>query len=329
MPTPNGPVKHLGQFTELRRDDEGRILPSAMAPAHEAFQQLCEANSTWFHQQDTRGSSPAAGTSRESPSRFARLASPPAQPCVGAAAKNSRLPPASEPVTVFQSRTLPKLSLFELGFALNKSSQCGGDALMVALVLMWRYCVSSSTRPTAHMMHRLYVACLQVGMKAHSDVYYRNDAFARIAGVSLAEMNRLEEAVVHGLNWQLIVQPHEVVALVVERAPSVEKLKTFLRCDTPCIRKNALSLEEMDSDYCGLMTLTRVTSSRGDSVTPSAAGLSTSHLGVRFGGSGGLAYSIDSHDGSYAASPQSTAASSSSIIQSASMMRGASSVPLP
>jgi hypothetical protein len=60
---------------------------------------------------------------------------------------------------------------------------------------------SPTSDGTAHMMHRLYVACLQVGMKAHSDVYYRNDAFARIAGVSLAEMNRLEEAVVHGLNW--------------------------------------------------------------------------------------------------------------------------------
>jgi hypothetical protein len=119
-----------------------------------------------------------------------------------------------ETVTVFHSKILPKMSLIEMGCALKRSARAGEEALLVTLALMTCYCATTATKPTAHMMHRLYVACLQVGMKAHSDIYFRNDAFAKLAGISYLEMNRLEAEVIRGLHWSVQVTREQIDELV-------------------------------------------------------------------------------------------------------------------
>jgi hypothetical protein len=91
------------------------------------------------------------------------------------------------------------------------------EAALVALILMLRYCATTRIKPTALMMHRLYVACLQVGMKAHFDNCLRNNALATLAGISNQEMNSLEAEVVHGLRWSLQVTREQIDQL--DRCP--------------------------------------------------------------------------------------------------------------
>jgi len=158
--------------------------------AHDVFQQLCEENTAWFLQQRPESSPSCARQADEVPS--------------------------AEALTMFHSRTVPKLSLFQLGCALRRMVKCTDEALLVALVLMCRYCEATETVPTAHLMHRLYVASLQVGIKAHSDRYMRNDAFARFAGVTHQELNRLEVELLHGLRWKAQVTLPEIERLLLD-----------------------------------------------------------------------------------------------------------------
>jgi hypothetical protein len=153
--------------------------------AHNAFQWRCEQNTAWYTVQLEDA-------------------------CLASASGLPTEAPANEPLTVFHSKFLPNLSLFELSTALGRASKCGSEELLIALVLMCRYVATTRTRVTAHMMHRLYVVCLQMAMKAHSDVYYRNDAFARLAGITFLELNRLEAALITALNWSLQVTREEI-----------------------------------------------------------------------------------------------------------------------
>jgi hypothetical protein len=124
--------------------------------------------------------------------------------------------PVSEPVTYFHSRTVPDLTLYQLGAALDEAFLCGDEALLVALVLVDRYCGRASVKPTTHMMHRLYVTCLQVGIKAHCDSFLKNATFADLAGVALSELNCCESALLRGLDWRALVTSEECVAFVRE-----------------------------------------------------------------------------------------------------------------
>jgi hypothetical protein len=110
----------------------------------------------------------------------------------------------NEPVTVFHTREHIEMSLSDIGTAMQRVTRCEFEALDAALVLCCRY--STCTVPvTRHMMHRLYVAALHVVLKAHSDEFLTNRAYAQGAGVTTKELARLERAVIHGVKWRCTV----------------------------------------------------------------------------------------------------------------------------
>jgi hypothetical protein len=201
------------------------FMPRMLLNPHEVLQQLCQRNSEEYAHAALESSSSdesACGTpngnqptaaeacisppsTSATPSRFARLPVP----------KTVTLSsvPLNEPVTVFHSRTLPTLSLFELGCEINRRTQCGEECLVIALVLMRRYCDKAKVQPTAHMMHRLYITCLHVGMKAHSDEFFTNSAFARVVGIEARELVVLERELVTTLAWKLQVTQEQIAAI--------------------------------------------------------------------------------------------------------------------
>lgn len=131
---------------------------------------------------------------------------------------NGRAPEA-EPVTAFHSKQVPPLSVLQLARVMQQSTRCDDEFLMMAAVLLVRYCSTSATPPTLHMVHRLYVTCLHVAIKTHSDGYFRNDTFAMLAGVAPAEMNALEAELMRGLQWRCLVTSMDVLPLAAEPVP--------------------------------------------------------------------------------------------------------------
>jgi hypothetical protein len=112
-----------------------------------------------------------------------------------------------EPVTVFHSKNVPEVSLLELAKIFQRNCKCSVDALVIAFVLMARYELVSGQAITAHTMHRLFVGAYQVGLKLHSDFFYSNKYIASVMGIQTWEMNRLEEGLLHAIDWYASVSP--------------------------------------------------------------------------------------------------------------------------
>lgn len=124
-----------------------------------------------------------------------------------------------EPVTLFHSANVPGISLVALHDALRKGATRIASAIgLIALALFHRYAATTRVYVTAHMMHRLYVACVLVAAKAHCDSYPHNSRVARVSGVQLAELNRLETALLLAVEWRAIVQQPDIDALAADLA---------------------------------------------------------------------------------------------------------------
>lgn len=148
---------------------------------------------------------------------------PPASPVADAAQQRA---PAAEPVTHFSSVFVPALSLLELGAAMQRTTACSDEDLLMTLALIARYSRTANVPVTRHMMHRLYVACLHQIIKTHRDRYPRNDTFAICAGISLAEMNALEIALLDALQWRCLITADDVMPMLTKPRDVLAALPT-------------------------------------------------------------------------------------------------------
>ena len=53
-------------------------------------------------------------------------------------------------------------------------------------------CTTSGIILNPHNIHRIILGCLLLAIKYNEDLYYTNEEYAKIGGVSLEELNHLE-----------------------------------------------------------------------------------------------------------------------------------------
>ena len=53
-------------------------------------------------------------------------------------------------------------------------------------------CITSGIILNPHNIHRLILGCLILAIKYNEDIYFNNEYYAKVGGVSLKEMNTLE-----------------------------------------------------------------------------------------------------------------------------------------
>ena len=164
----------------------------------DAFEQRCRA--------ETRACYAASGNAAE-----ARLA----------ATNQADKVPSAETLTFFHSRVLPGASLRSLAASIVRAGVAVDvTTVSMATALMVRYCNRQAQPVTAHMMHRLFVACILAAAKAHQDKFPCNKLLGKAVGINLSEMNRLEIALTTALDWKFIVTQqdlNEAMAALVPR----------------------------------------------------------------------------------------------------------------
>jgi hypothetical protein len=118
-----------------------------------------------------------------------------------------------EAITVFHSKVVLGMSLYELARVMYTSARINADCLVTGFLYLARYEVLSHTLVTTHMMHRLYVACVQIAAKFSADYFYTNAKFATIMGISVKEMNRMELALMRTFDWYAGISPAAFTAI--------------------------------------------------------------------------------------------------------------------
>lgn len=129
---------------------------------------------------------------------------------VEATSATTETPPSTKRVTHFHSVRVPSMSIKDYLNRIHKYFFCSDECYVMGLVYIDRIGkIDPSLTVCELTVHRLLVLTVMVAAKFHDDVYYSNAYYAKVAGLSLKEVNALEAKLVKMLDWKVFVDPEE------------------------------------------------------------------------------------------------------------------------
>ena len=75
---------------------------------------------------------------------------------------------------------------------IKKYTKIEKSTLIIILIYADRICTTSGIILNPHNIHRIILGCLLLAVKYNEDLYFSNEQYAKIGGVSLKELNELE-----------------------------------------------------------------------------------------------------------------------------------------
>lgn len=110
-----------------------------------------------------------------------------------------------EVVTIFHSSKSPSLSIRQFIERIFKYSSCSPSCFVVAYIYLDRFLQRINGCLTRLNVHRLLITSFLVAAKFVEDECYNNAYYAKIGGISVAEMNKLEMNFLFTLEFKLHV----------------------------------------------------------------------------------------------------------------------------
>eukprot|EP00826_Nyctotherus_ovalis_P021014 TRINITY_DN166_c0_g2_i1.p1 TRINITY_DN166_c0_g2~~TRINITY_DN166_c0_g2_i1.p1 ORF type:complete len:218 (-),score=55.88 TRINITY_DN166_c0_g2_i1:72-725(-) len=111
-------------------------------------------------------------------------------------------------ITCFDSISAPSITLRDYAARIRHYSNCSDSCCILAFIYIDRILQKNPTMILKrNNVHRLFLAAVVVAVKYGHDEYYDNRVYSRIGGISLAELNFLELALISLLKYELYVDP--------------------------------------------------------------------------------------------------------------------------
>ncbi|CAI9288593.1 unnamed protein product [Lactuca saligna] len=130
-------------------------------------------------------------------------------------------------VTPFHGSRAPTLSIKEYIDRIFKYSSCSPSCFVVAQVYIDRFIHCGSVNLTSLSVHRLLITSVMLAAKFIDDAFYNNAYYAKVGGVTTAELNRLEMKFLFGLDFRL----HVSVSTFGKYCSELEKEKEVVSCE--------------------------------------------------------------------------------------------------
>lgn len=108
-------------------------------------------------------------------------------------------------VTKFQSSYAPAISIQGYLERINKYAKCSPNCFIVALIYIDRLIEIRNIVLTSLNVHRILITSVLLATKVFDDEFYKNAYYAKLGGVSTAEMNTLEIEFLSLVNFKLSV----------------------------------------------------------------------------------------------------------------------------
>ncbi|XP_051141761.1 cyclin-P3-1-like [Andrographis paniculata] len=122
--------------------------------------------------------------------------------------KNERMVETSrykDRATLFHGVSAPSLTIHQYVVRIFKYSRCSPSCFVLAQVYIDRFIRCTALILTSLTVHRLLIAAVVVAAKFIDDSFFNNAYYARVGGVSTAELNKLEMKLLFGLDFRLHV----------------------------------------------------------------------------------------------------------------------------
>mmetsp|Transcript_25152 Transcript_25152/g.99197 ORF Transcript_25152/g.99197 Transcript_25152/m.99197 type:complete len:221 (-) Transcript_25152:1993-2655(-) len=154
-----------------------------------------------------------------------------------------------EAESVFHAKRAPPISLQNYVSRVVKYSSCSPACFSVAFAYILRLARSYECMvPSSQNVHRIVLATVMLAVKMNEDIHYDNAYFARIGGLPLVELNRLETDLLLRLQFDVCVDIGEMVeaeAVLIGKARAVAAPteQDFLYCK-PSARRAPRKMEE-------------------------------------------------------------------------------------
>eukprot|EP01062_Namystynia_karyoxenos_P049685 TRINITY_DN3813_c0_g5_i1.p1 TRINITY_DN3813_c0_g5~~TRINITY_DN3813_c0_g5_i1.p1 ORF type:complete len:214 (+),score=35.47 TRINITY_DN3813_c0_g5_i1:123-764(+) len=107
--------------------------------------------------------------------------------------------------TLFDGAAAAPMSVPDYMIRLIKHGHCSKEVMLHAALLVRRLVLNARLRLTSRNVHRVLLAAFVVAAKLRDDLFYSNTYYARIGGVPVPELLRLELGMLHGVGWNLHV----------------------------------------------------------------------------------------------------------------------------
>eukprot|EP00928_Gymnodinium_smaydae_P001573 TRINITY_DN10575_c0_g2_i2.p1 TRINITY_DN10575_c0_g2~~TRINITY_DN10575_c0_g2_i2.p1 ORF type:complete len:200 (-),score=47.78 TRINITY_DN10575_c0_g2_i2:325-924(-) len=118
--------------------------------------------------------------------------------------------PASKRVTVFHSKSVPGGTFLSYLSRLHRFFQCSDCCFISALVYIERLCKRHpDIIVNEYSFHRLMLTALVVASKFYDDLHYTNNYYAKVGGITMKELNMLEQTLLKLLDWDMHIPPEE------------------------------------------------------------------------------------------------------------------------
>ena len=105
----------------------------------------------------------------------------------------------------FSIMTPPNVKLQYFIGRIKKYTKIEKSTLIIILIYADRMCTTSGIILNPFNIHRIILGCLLLAIKYNEDIYFTNEQYAKIGGVSLQELNCLEDFSIQLLNYNLYI----------------------------------------------------------------------------------------------------------------------------
>ncbi|MCQ2819238.1 MAG: hypothetical protein MJ252_18400 [archaeon] len=107
--------------------------------------------------------------------------------------------------SLFFCKTLPPISLGDYLDRILKYTKMDESTLVLSLIYIDRMCKNNKIFICEYNVHRIVLSSIVTAIKYHEDRFYKNDYYAKIGGITLAELNNLEAEFLGLIEFNLFV----------------------------------------------------------------------------------------------------------------------------
>ncbi|KAI3805993.1 hypothetical protein L1987_21881 [Smallanthus sonchifolius] len=107
--------------------------------------------------------------------------------------------------TVFHGSRAPTLTIQQYIDRIFKYSRCSPSCFVVAHIYIDRLIQSENIILTSLNVHRLLITSIMLATKFIDEAFFNNAYYAKVGGITRAEMNRLEMKFLFGIDFRLYV----------------------------------------------------------------------------------------------------------------------------
>ena len=106
---------------------------------------------------------------------------------------------------IFENEEIPTISINKYIERIVKYTNCEENTLILSLIYLDKICLKNINL-TVYNIHKFVFSSILVSIKFNEDKIYKNDYYAYIAGVSLKELNLMEDNFLQILDYQVFVK---------------------------------------------------------------------------------------------------------------------------